>query len=120
MEGHGGADISVPGHKIDYGAGLRLAGGVGTGTGLLMFGTPLVRKVAVQVQPFFVRLKSEGRAIEIGQAALRQEAEVFAPDFRGIPANQETVVVRVLLPGAVGIRDTHLQHQTVAIHILAF
>ena len=101
-------------HRPDLGLRRR----VGAGAALLCFDRPLHRKVAVQVEALERRRDLDRHAVVVPDPPLPEHPEVLAALLVGIAPHHEPRLVRMRLPGAVGIADPHHQDAAVSVEVL--
>src|SRR5207237_1774495 len=87
---------------------------------LLVLGGPFGREVAVEVEPFERRRGLDREPVvvldpSLGQMAVERPV-VGAVD--GIAADKHARLLRMTLPRAVRVLDTHVEHASVAVDVL--
>ncbi len=110
-------DVRVLGDEVHHRAHLGLAGRVRAGAGLFELLAPVGREVAVQVEPFEVRVGADLQAVVVAQQALGHDAEILAADVAGLARHHQPRVFGVLLPAAVCIGHAHAEHAAVAVDV---
>ena len=82
VEADGRADVRVLDDEVDHRPHLGLAGRVRAGAALLELLPPVGREVAVQVQPFEVRVGLDHQPVVVLEQAFGHDAEVLAAEAR--------------------------------------